>query len=373
MRLVSSETMHRIRIVAALGMAAFSIWPAFAQPLGDAAIAQQPGFVRSEFIAQTPPTVTSHASTIVESKDDLLCAWAGGSKDRAPDVSIWASRNSGKGWDEPVELANGVNDEDRIRHPVWNPILFRPRFGPLILFYKIGPSPETWWGMVKISYDNGVTWQRPRKLFSAGIYGPSRNKPVELLDGTILCGSSTESDGWLVHMERTKDVMKDWTRTPRLNSSMDWRAIQPTILPWEDGSIQILCRTKQGKISQSWSYDKSMTWTRMRGTDLPNPNSAIDAVVMRDGTGVLVYNHSDTTRNVLNVATSKDGKRWDAVMVLENEPGKPDSEFSYPAIIQTADKMLHVTYSWNRQGIKHVILDPDNFRTQPIVNGVWPR
>src|SRR5262245_38562502 len=160
MTLVCSGNIFRSSL-AALSMAAFSV---FAQPSGDA-ITQQPGFVRSEFVAQNPPTATSHASTIVETKDDLICAWIGGSRDRAPDVSIWAARNEGKGWGAPVEMANGVHDDIRARYPCWNPVLFRPRNGPLILFYKEGPSPESWWGMVKTSEDNGQTWSRPRKLF----------------------------------------------------------------------------------------------------------------------------------------------------------------------------------------------------------------
>jgi predicted neuraminidase len=367
MTLVCSGKLFR-NCLAMLASAAIS---AFAQPSGDA-ITQQPGFVRSEFVAQEPPTASSHSSTIVETKDDLICAWFGGSRERAPDVSIWASRNAGKGWGEPVELANGVHDAQRVRYPCWNPVLFRPRDGPLILFYKEGPSPESWWGMVMTSEDNGITWTRPRKLFD-GFYGPIRNKPVELDDGTILAGSSVENSGWMVQMERTKNVVREWTKTRYLNSSMEWAAIQPTILPWDDGSLQILCRTKNGKITQSFSYDKGLTWSRMRATDLPNPNSAIDSVMMRDGVAALVYNHSndpETGRSTLNIATSKDGKKWDAAMVLENEK---NGEFSYPAVIQTADKKLHITYTWQRKGIKHVVVDPSAFRTQPIVNGHWPK
>src|SRR5688500_2396669 len=135
MRLVCSGNVLRI-CFAALAAAGIST---FAQPSGDA-IAQQPGFVRSEFVAPEPPTASSHASTIVETKDDLICAWFGGSRERAPDVSIWASRNEGKGWGPPVEIANGVHDDIRVRYPCWNPVLFRLRDGPLMLFYKEGPS-----------------------------------------------------------------------------------------------------------------------------------------------------------------------------------------------------------------------------------------
>src|ERR1041385_5586561 len=110
MRLVCLGNLFRFCFAALVSMAASVSVSVFAQPSGDA-IASQPGFVRSEFIAQNPPTPTSHASTIVETKDDLICAWFGGSHERAPDVSIWAARNEGKGWGEPVELANGVHDD----------------------------------------------------------------------------------------------------------------------------------------------------------------------------------------------------------------------------------------------------------------------
>ncbi len=366
MRLVSSRSLFRLPPFLALCAAAALSLSAQTTP---EAISLQPGFVRSEFIAKEPPTFTSHGSTIVESKDDLICAWFGGSKERSRDVSIWASRNTGSGWGEPVELANGVHDEIRIRYPCWNPVLFRPRNGPLILFYKEGPSPESWWGMVKVSDDNGHTWTRPKKMFSE-FYGPIRNKPIELEDGTILCGSSIEFNGWRVHVERTKNVLREWQKTGPLNSSMEWGAIQPTLLPWADGSIQMLCRTKQGKVTQSFSFDKGWTWTAMRSSSLPNPNSAIDAVMLRDNTALLVYNHSQESRGVLNVSISNDGRRWQSALVLEDEPG---GEYSYPAVIQTADRMVHVTYSWNRKGIKHVVLDPSQFKAQPIINGVWAK
>lgn len=333
--------------------------------------AAQPGYVRAQFIADPPPTPSSHASTIVESKDVLMAAWFGGTRERARDVVIWLSRNEGKGWSQPEQVANGIHDEERVQYPTWNPVLFRPRNGPLYLFYKEGPSPSEWWGLVKSSEDNGRTWSEAKKLPS-GIFGPIRNKPVELEDGTILCGSSTEDHGWRIHMERTRKPMGDqaWSRTAPLNRSIDFGAIQPTILDWPDVGIQILCRSKQQSILESWSFDKGHTWSRVRETQLPNNNSAIDAVMLKDKRALLVYSHTTEGRGVLNVALTEDGRKWQAALVLEDTPG---SEFSYPAVIQTADRMVHLTYTWNRQRIKHVVIDPEKLVARDIVDGLWPR
>lgn len=332
-------------------------------------LASQPGILKSEFIADPAPTPSCHASTIVESKDVLMAAWFGGTDEGARDVVIWISRNEGKGWSKPEEVANGVHDDERIQYPCWNPVLYRPRNGPLLLYYKEGANPSEWWGMYKYSEDNGKSWSRPRRL-PAGILGPIKDKPVELDDGTLLCGSSTENNGWRVHIERTRKPLSDqaWNRTESLNRSIDWGAIQPTLLVWPDGPIQMLCRTKQDVIVESWSGDNGFTWSRMKATELPNPNSGIDAVLLKDR-ALLVYNHSTVDRSVLNVAVSNDGRKWSAALTLENTPG---AEFSYPAVIQSADRMVHVTYTWKRQRIKHVVIDPSRLVTKEMINGQWP-
>jgi len=308
--------------------------------------------VKEEFVFEKAPFSSCHASTIVETKDGLLAAWFGGTQEGSSDVGIWASRHTANGWSAPVEVANGTQSDGK-RLPSWNPVLFQPKDGPLLLFYKVGPSPSTWWGMLKISEDAGRTWSAPRRL-PDGILGPIKNKPVQLADGSLLCPSSSEQDGWRVFMERTDKLAQNWQQTGPLNDPKEFEAIQPTILCYPSNKMQILCRSKQRRITEAWSNDGGKTWSRMEATSLPNPNSGIDAVMLRDARALLVYNHTENGRSPLNVAISRDGKRWNAALVLENEAG----EYSYPAVIQTSDGLVHITYTWKRQRIKHVVIDP---------------
>ena len=230
-----------------------------------------------------------------------------------------------------------------------------------MLFYKVGPNPEKWWGMLITSEDDGRTWSVPRRL-PDGILGPIKNKPVQLgPKGGLLCPTSTEDGGWRVHFERTDDSGKTWRRIGPV-SAQGIDAIQPTILRHSDGRLQAIGRTRQGRLFTVESVDGGDSWGAMSLLDLPNPNSGVDAVTLADGRHLLVYNHAglgkgkwDAGREVLNVAVSTDGKVWQAALVLEKEPGQ---EFSYPAVIQTADGLVHITYTWKRKRIRHVVLDP---------------
>jgi alpha-L-rhamnosidase len=145
-----------------------------------------------------------------------------------------------------------------------------------------------------------------------------------------------------------------WEKSASLNDGKKFSAIQPTILDWPGAKIQLLCRTRQKVVSQLWSEDDGKSWSAMEATELPNPSAGIDALLLRDGRALLIYNHTERGRSPLNLATSKDGRHWQQVLALETEPG----EFSYPALIQTKDGRVHATYTWNRKRIRHVEVDP---------------
>jgi predicted neuraminidase len=105
----------------------------------------------------------------------------------------------------------------------------------------------------------------------------------------------------------------------------------------------------------SASADGGRTWTPARPTRLPNPNSGIDAVRLSDGRLILIYNHLSEGRNAIHLAVSRDeGETWAPPHVLEEGPG----EYSYPAVVQSMDGAVHVTYTWRRTRIRHLVIDP---------------
>ena len=276
----------------------------------------QNGKVLSEFIfpIQGRPTPTCHASTIVETPEGLVAAWFGGTKEPHIDNSIWLSRQKDGQWQDPVEIVDGSEGLGQ-DHRTGNPVLFLPKCGPLMLFYKVVPRENgraaTWWGMLTTSEDFSKTWKTPWKLGEnpklgsrQHLIGAVKNKPIQLADGSLLCPSSTEHDGWRVHFELTRDHGKTWEVISPIENPSNIDAIQPSLLTYPDGRLQVLCRSRQGKIAQSWSKDGGKTWDPITLTQLPNPNSGTDALTIKDGRQLLVYNPITRGRNVLAVALS---------------------------------------------------------------------
>jgi len=203
------------------------------------------GYLKSELIypLDNKPSPECHASTLVETPTGIVAAWFGGSHEKNPDVGIWVSRFENGGWTAPYEVVNG-KQSDTLQYPCWNPVLFLPTSGNLMLFYKVGPSPREWWGMLTRSTDDGKTWSVPVKLGEGKLghlIGPVKNKPVQLKDGSILCPSSTEvtddegETSWRVHFELSNDSGKTWKVIGPINDGVEFDAIQPSILLHEGG------------------------------------------------------------------------------------------------------------------------------------------
>ena len=318
---------------------------------------------------------SSHASTIVELSDrKVMSAWFGGSAEGKSDVAIWAAVSDGVGWTKPVEL---------VREPgiaCYNPVLFYTRDGRLWMYYKFGPSPSTWSAGRIVSTDNGKSWSAPEHL-PAGLLGPIRAKPLVLDDGTIVSGSSFESyRTWAVWIERSTDAGTTWAKigpiVPPLDliakdsgekagvipadvpGSTDWKfiqgIIQPSVVQIRGKHLRLYARStaRTARVTVADSDDNGITWTQAHPLDVPNPNSGIDAITLKDGRVVLIYNNTTSGRTPLNLAISADAEHFVPFKTLEDAPG----EYSYPALVQAANGDLLMTYTWNRKSIKFVRL-----------------
>jgi predicted neuraminidase len=320
--------------------------------------------ITKEFIYTTAPFPSSHASTLVQLKSgDLMAAWFGGTYEGKPDVAIWSSVRSSDGWSKPVELAREPNT------PCWNPVLFHTHDARLWLYYKFGPNPSSW------STDEGRTWS-PIEHLPAGILGPIREKPLLEANGHILSGSSVESyHAWAVWIERSTDNGRTWTKIgpitypnnnypnpgrpstiPPANQDGVSGIIQPVIVELSPGHFRLYARATENighiVIADSTAHsdnDDGLNWSPTRLLALPNPNSGIDAIRLKDGRIVLIYNDSTQGRTPLNLAVSRDGEHFHNFATLENTPG----EYSYPAIIQQRDGSLSATWTWQRTRIRY--------------------
>jgi alpha-L-rhamnosidase len=392
--------------------------------------------VKDEFLYEHTYFPQAHASTIVELKNgDLVAGYFGGSYERCPDVCIWVNikKKGAKEWSKPILAADGAlslsdpraalaglsgmdstttaaadgpirsvsrnavaskgtSDEesydyvakrsrladipsDLKRKACWNPVLYEMPNGELWLFFKIGSSVGDWTGWVARSKDGGRTWSDKEPL-PEGFLGPIKNKP-ELVGNRLLCGSSTENNGWRFHME-ILDLSDGAWKTGKPVKELVWKyvpvesttatktddeqphpidCIQPSILKLGDGRLQVLMRTHNAKLATSFSSDGGDTWTPVTLSEVENNQSGTDAVTLRNGRHALIYNNFETlpmtpkgVRTPVSIALSDDGITWRHVLTLEDSP---IDQYSYPAIIEGRDGTLHVTYTWRRQRVAY--------------------
>lgn len=299
--------------------------------------------------------------------------------DDAQPIPYYANRIAKEKFGQPLNKL--------YRKACWNPVLFQMPSGEVWLFFKIGLVMNDWTGWVIKSKDRGKTWSDKQPL-NKGFLGPIKNKPV-IVDDRLICPSSTENEGgWKFHFEILDLKTNTWKYVGPIERELmpltiDMNAdgslisndsikhelnpiycIQPSILIHKDGSLQAIGRTKNGRLASTFSYDKGDSWTKVTLIDLPNNQSGTDALTLKDGRHVLIYNDFSTIpgtpkgpRNPCSIAVSyDDGKSWQKKITLEDSP---IGDYSYPSIIQGKDGTLHCTYTWRRFRIayKHVNID----------------
>ena len=315
-----------------------------------------------------------HASSICElTNGDLLACCYAGAREGSPDSMVIGSRfdRTKKEWSLPEIWVNVAE-----RAPA-NPRVF---IGPdQSVWLLVGVNYGRWCSgdtylFSKRSYDEGRTWTDLELIVETkGLLG--RNKPLN--NGGVWLIPVEWEEEWSAAFLRSTDAGKTWQITGDLGRDAKAHLIQPTVVSVGGENLLAYMRSQEGYIYQSRSVDLGNTWTVPEPTTLPNNNSGIDMVRMRSGFLALAYNPVGLSGNMpalderwpsrmpvgfelwggrtpLVVSFSPDGGRtWPRSMVLEEGP----REFSYPSIIQGSDGTLHVTYTYNRIGIRHAVIE----------------
>jgi len=178
-----------------------------------------------------------------------------------------------------------------------------------------------------------------------------RAHPLVRSDGTLILPLSNENFSVAV-MAMTSDGGETWTLS---NPVPEAGVTQPTLVEFSDGHISAFFRNggSEHRIKRSESTDGGMTWSPLTTTDLLHPGAGIEAILLRNGHLLMIYNDKEESpRDRLAVSISTDrGKTWEWTRHIENTPG---GRFDYPSIVQAKDGTLHATYSYNLDTIKHV-------------------
>ena len=312
-----------------------------------------------------------HASTVLPVEDGrVLSVYFAGTCEKHDDVGIWLSEQVNGAWQPPRLLAK-VDDT-----PHWNPVIFE-NDGVIRVLFKVGKVIPGWRSYIMSSADGGHSWSTPKPINDdnpAG--GPVRNKPLLLSDGRLLAPNSDETKNpavWLPRVDESTDGGATFTFLAQIpinredpdaeNYMYGAGAIQPTLWESKPGHVHALMRTTAGWIYRSDSEDGGRTWCTAYRTALPNNNSGIDLVRVRDEL-YLVLNPvrgNWAARTPIAVMRSADnGEHFEyfrvlADMQLDEAHGRR-AAFAYPAIVEK-DGVLYITFTYNRKSIAFCRID----------------
>ena len=170
----------------------------------------------------------------------------------------------------------------------------------------------------------------------------TRCKPTVLESGRLLLPLYSDTYSFSL-MAISDDQGRTWRASKPI---IGYGNIQPAVVQKKDGSLVAYMRENgfTEKIRTATSSDQGESWSDIASLELPNPGSGLDAVRLKNGHWILIYNDTEHGRNRLAVSVSLDeGRNWSKPKYLENEP---EGSFHYPAIIQSSDGRLHAIYSY---------------------------
>ncbi|MCG3198231.1 MAG: hypothetical protein GHCLOJNM_02725 [bacterium] len=339
-----------------------------------------------------PQSKHCHGSSLVECPNgDLLACWFFGSGERTADDVVIQGARLAKGssdWGPVFLMADTPN------YPDCNPVMFLDPKGRLRLVWITVLAKGWQHSILKIRTSEDFqgegapkwSWQdtilpKPGDEFAAeverafkeldpdrGIWGEyarpyteqiitaakdlikretgwmTRIHPLVLPSGRILI--PLYSDGYNVGlMAISDDSGETWSAGKPL---VGMGPIQPTVARKKDGTLVAYCRDSGSEPQRalvSTSKDDGQTWSSAVDSDVPNPGSSLEVIVLKDGRWVMILNDTEQGRHSLALWLSDDeGATWKWKRHLElTEPGQ--GSFAYPSLIEGSDGQLHMTYT----------------------------
>ncbi|WP_114652404.1 sialidase family protein [Polynucleobacter necessarius] len=311
-----------------------------------------------------------HAASLIALKDGAIRAfWFAGSREGAPDVVINTSVFDPQAarWSAPTVVMDRVSAEkglSRYIAKLGNPVPARMTDGRMQLFF-VTVSIGGWAGSSissVISDDEGLTWGRPQRLISSPLINLStlvKSPAIPFTDGRLGLPAYHEwigRFGEFLRIEASQVIDKR-----RMSSGRG--AIQPVVFtdgPQEANAFfrQTRPSSQPKQIPVSETKDAGQSWVVTKDLEIPNPNSALAALTLANGTKLMVLNNIEAARyRLVMVMCEPNSTQWRVIQVLEDDEtllNNLHQEFSYPYLISANGEDVHLAYTWNRQKIKHV-------------------
>lgn len=334
-------------------------------------------FFHEEFLHPPQKNKIAHASSVSELADQSLHAvWYAGSREGAKDVVIYYStrKKGDETWSSPqilVDRESAAKELQRYVRKVGNPVVFTDQEQRLWMVY-VTISVGGWSVSslnVKISEDGGSTWSRSKRLTLSPFFNISelvRSPPVHLADGGFVLPIAHECFGLFSELLKMK-LQPDGTLLYTKKRLSSWRVYeQPCMVAFDANAAAVFHRSCTGEnIGISTSKDSGRSWSEAGKTSLPNPHAGISALLLADQRLLMSFNNSNTGREDLTLAISDDGgKKWQNVAALEK---KEEGNYSYPHFLQSSDGHIHLLYTWEQVGIKHVTFNRQWLDRQVII------
>jgi len=328
-------------------------------------------FFHSKFVSDDLTKEVHSATAAPLSDGDLLLFWYGGEREGSSDVAIYSRRLDSKSgqWGTVTKLVERLDTAKNLNRNIrklGNPIAFEYRKNEIWLFY-VSVSLGGWAGSainLQKSFDNGLTWEKPRRLISSPFFNVStlvKERPIRYQDGSVglpvyheFLGKFAE----LLHLDAQGEVINKY----RISTKR--QAIQPMLIALSDSRMVALMRNvdKQStrRLWYSETIDSGHSWQNISALAIPNPNAAISAIALEKPHILLMaFNNHPTERNDLTLGLSLDaGKTWKNLTVFEQSTDLEEhNPFSYPFLVQTENKLFHLFYTWKRKKIKYIVFN----------------